>query len=94
MPVCQACGKKWSWGQTFKTIFRLKCPYCGNKQYQSAATRKKTVWYAIIPLSWFPLQAIFDFKLTTAVVFVLIALAIVFVTMPFIIELSNEKERA
>ncbi len=37
MPICQNCSKEWTWKQTIKTLFKLKCLHCGEKQYESAA---------------------------------------------------------
>jgi len=39
MPICQNAGKKWTWKQTVKTIFNWRCPHCGEKQYEAAASR-------------------------------------------------------
>ncbi|AIF42831.1 TIGR04104 family putative zinc finger protein [Virgibacillus sp. SK37] len=92
MPACQNCGKAWTWVQTVKTLFKLTCPYCGEKQYESAASRTKSSVFMLIPLLiliinvW--LQLSFAMVILTALLLVLIILA----CYPFILELSNEKE--
>src|SRR5690625_7214214 len=40
MPICQNCKQPWTWLVTIKNMFRLKCPYCGEKQYQSARSKR------------------------------------------------------
>ncbi|GIO28384.1 TIGR04104 family putative zinc finger protein [Ornithinibacillus bavariensis] len=42
MPICQNCGEKWSWRQTMKTLFKLKCPHCSTKQYESTSSRLRS----------------------------------------------------
>ncbi|WP_082684217.1 TIGR04104 family putative zinc finger protein [Lentibacillus amyloliquefaciens] len=50
MPVCQNCGKEWTWKQTVKTLFKLKCPHCGANQYESASSRRRGSLVGLTPL--------------------------------------------
>lgn len=78
MPTCQGCGKKWSWKQTIKTIFKLKCPYCGKKQYESASSRIRSSIFMLIPLVFLPINAWLDFSVGIAFILaVIFALIIV-----------------
>ncbi|WP_249869100.1 TIGR04104 family putative zinc finger protein [Oceanobacillus saliphilus] len=92
MPTCQSCGEKWTWGQTIKNIFRLKCPYCGKRQYESASSRKNSGLFALIPLLILPLNVWLDFSIGTASILIVIIAAIIIVFIPFILEISNEEE--
>ncbi|MDR4889763.1 hypothetical protein RGU12_19910 [Fredinandcohnia sp. QZ13] len=51
MPTCQKCKNKWSWKQTFKKSFTftnaMTCPYCGEKQYITARTRKISASFSL-----------------------------------------------
>ncbi|MGJ9460661.1 TIGR04104 family putative zinc finger protein [Oceanobacillus sp. CF4.6] len=92
MPTCQSCGKKWTWGQTIRTIFRLKCTYCGKRQYESASSRKKSGLFALIPLLILPLNVWLDLSIGTALIFIVILSTIIIALIPFNLELSNEEE--
>ncbi|WP_174615481.1 TIGR04104 family putative zinc finger protein [Virgibacillus ihumii] len=92
MPICQNCGEKWSWKQTFKTIFRLKCPYCGKKQYESASSRTKSGAFMLIPLVLLPINAWFEFSVGTVLLLATPLFLITFGLYPFILKLSNEIE--
>ncbi|MFC4559341.1 TIGR04104 family putative zinc finger protein [Virgibacillus kekensis] len=92
MPICQNCGGKWTWNQTINTIFKLKCPHCGNKQYESASSRIKGGCFALIPLLILPINAWLDFSVGTALILAAIFAIIVLGMYPFILKLSNEEE--
>ncbi|ASN05420.1 TIGR04104 family putative zinc finger protein [Virgibacillus necropolis] len=92
MPTCQNCGKKWTWKQTIKTIFRLKCPHCGKKQYESASSRVRSGVFMLIPLIFLPINAWFGFTVGTAFVLAVVLCFIIFGLYPFILKLSNEQE--
>ncbi|MEC5425780.1 hypothetical protein QGM71_20135 [Virgibacillus sp. C22-A2] len=92
MPTCQNCGKKWTWKQTIKTIFRLRCPHCDKKQYESASSRiRGGVFFMLIPLLLLPINALLDFSVGALSIGIIFAL-ILFGLYPFILQLSNEEE--
>lgn len=92
MPVCQNCGKKWTWKQTIKTMFRLKCPHCDKKQYESASSRIRGGVFVLIPLVFIPINAWLDFSLGTALILAIIFAFIIIGLYPLILKLSNEEE--
>ncbi len=92
MPICQSCANKWTWKQTIKTLFRLKCPHCGKKQYESASSRKRTSMISLIPLITLPLNVLFNLPWWMVVVFMIPMLAISWILIPLKMEISNEEE--
>ena len=96
MPSCQNCHNKWSWKQTVKKTFSaiggMTCPYCDEKQYITARTRKRS---AVFPLTIVPLIMLGNLYfgpsyLSLSALLVLIPL--VFIIYPFYVEFSNEEE--
>ncbi|GGK00688.1 hypothetical protein GCM10007063_23730 [Lentibacillus kapialis] len=83
MPTCQNCDKKWTWKQTIKTIFRLKCPYCGKKQYESASSRVRGGVFALIPLAFLPINAGFGLSVGIALLVAIILGFIILGSYPF-----------
>ncbi|WP_174612858.1 TIGR04104 family putative zinc finger protein [Virgibacillus ihumii] len=93
MPTCQNCGNEWSWKQTIKTLFKLKCPHCGEKQYESASSRRWGGMFVLIPLLLImPVNIWLEMPIVVAILLVIIFLLIMFSTYPFILKLSNEEE--
>lgn len=92
MPTCQSCGEKWTWKQTIKTLFRLKCPYCGKRQYESASSRKKSGLFVLISLVLVPINAWLDFSIGIALILISIITIIIIGLLPFILKLSNKEE--
>ncbi|MGP4060175.1 TIGR04104 family putative zinc finger protein [Halobacillus sp. H74] len=103
MPICQSCGNKWSWKQSVKSLFRfsrkMKCPYCGEMQYQSQDSMKKGSLVALIPIIlapiitmvaqlFFSLEPLFGFVL---MIYVLL-MGLFFSITPFVLRLSNKEE--
>lgn len=92
MPSCQNCGEKWAWKQTVKRLFRLKCPHCGEKQYESASSRTKGGVFLLIPLVMVPIITWLEISLGMALFLAIIFAIIIFGLYPFILKLSNEEE--
>ncbi|MFA1820220.1 TIGR04104 family putative zinc finger protein [Virgibacillus oceani] len=96
MPTCQNCHNKWSWKQTFRKSFTLDtgipCPYCGEKQFLTSKSRKRsTLGILLIPFLIF-VPNFFDFSLL-ATLSIYAGYVILFsFTYPFLIELSNREE--
>ncbi len=42
-PDCSYCGKRWSYGQTFKQVFKIKmiCPHCGKENFYDASKKRR-----------------------------------------------------
>lgn len=94
MPICQNCGEQWTWSQTVKTIFKLKCPYCSKKQYESASSRWKGSILSVFLLLFIllPLNILFNFSPAAALFFGFVIVVIMLALYPFFLTLSNEKE--
>lgn len=92
MPICENCGQKWTWTQTIKTLFRLRCPHCNKKQYETASSKRKGGMSALLPLFLLPLNALTGSTWLTTIVLIIAGLAIIFGVYPFILKLSNEEE--
>lgn len=93
MPTCQNCGKKWTWRQTIKTLFKLKCPYCDKRQYESASSRMRSGILALLPLVVIlPINSLFDFSVGIALIIGIAMVLLIFALYPFILKLSNELE--
>jgi len=97
VPTCQNCGAEWSWKQTFKAMMRFSismvCPHCGEKQYESVSSKRKTMLIGMLPI---PLVFIFPY-ISGMTVWIALILAIMVSTvmmsiMPFFLKLSNEEE--
>lgn len=92
MPICQNCKKEWTWKQTIKTLFRLKCPYCGRKQYESASSKKRGSLFGIIPVFVLPINMFLDFPWWMVLVITIPLVVAIWSVYPYMIELSNEEE--
>lgn len=94
MPTCQNCGKEWMWKQTVKTLFqfRLKCPYCGKRQYLTAASKSRTSMFGLIPIIALPIIGMFNFPWWGIGVLMTPVLIVIFIVLPYMIEVSNEDE--
>ena len=93
MPTCTNCANKWTWKQTIKTLFKLKCPYCGKKQYESASSRRKNgIFGVILPIILLPVVVWFNISVGVAFILAMITAAIILGLYPFTLELSNEEE--
>lgn len=85
MPTCAHCGEQWNYGQTLKTLWRMKptCPYCDQKNFHSAKARKRGMFFSILLV---PIFAVAGTLLST------VALVIIFSIYPFIIDTSKVEE--
>ncbi|HEY4600668.1 MAG TPA: TIGR04104 family putative zinc finger protein [Cerasibacillus sp.] len=92
MPTCHNCKTEWTWKQTVKSLFRLKCPYCGKKQYESAASRKRTSMISIIPLIAVPINLLLNLPWWNVIVLMIPLIVIILGIYPYLIKLSNEEE--
>ncbi|MFC3038698.1 TIGR04104 family putative zinc finger protein [Virgibacillus xinjiangensis] len=95
MPTCQKCGKDWSWSQTFKKMFTLdtsmECPYCGEKQYYTKRSRKRTAAVSVL-IPFLIFLTLLDISLyLIGGIYVVFCLSILGF-LPFLIETSNEEE--
>jgi len=92
MPICQNCNKKWTWIQTVKRMFRLKCPYCGSKQYEAAPSRKTGSLFILLMLLPLPISILLDLSISVTLILSVIVALIMISLYPFVLKLSNEEE--
>lgn len=96
MPTCENCNNKWSWKQTIKKTTTLDpamtCPYCGEKQYQTQKSKKKSGLFNAIIL--FPLLINIFFDIPG--VFLLGLFPVIFLLImsvyPLLVEISSREE--
>ncbi|SEQ93233.1 TIGR04104 family putative zinc finger protein [Piscibacillus halophilus] len=95
MPTCQKCNQEWSWRDTQKGIMHFKkginCPYCGETQYQTASSLRRTNLVGLAPLLALPLVIMFDSWFWTILIILMASLAHLSI-IPFFLKLSNEEE--
>ncbi|WP_042147979.1 TIGR04104 family putative zinc finger protein [Paucisalibacillus sp. EB02] len=93
MPICHSCDKKWTYKQTIITLFRLKCPHCEKRQYESASSRLRSGTLTLLALVVIlPVNALFDFSVGTALIIGIFIVLIIFGIYPFILKLSSKEE--
>jgi len=97
MPACNQCDTKWSWTQTLKRSsftfgIGMICPYCKQKQYISASSRKKHTMYVLATFVPFLINLFFDLSISKAIFYAFITGVIIIGIYPFLIELSNQEE--
>ncbi|WP_438823900.1 TIGR04104 family putative zinc finger protein [Bacillus sp. JJ1566] len=95
MPTCQKCNETWSWKQTLNKSLTFKraliCPSCGEKQYISLRTRKRTAAIVFIAPFLSLLNSYFGSHLM--LLFILLGYLTLFIVIyPFYLELSNKEE--
>jgi len=96
MPTCDNCHYKWNWKQTIKKTTTLNpvmtCPYCEGKQYQTQKSKTKIGFLTPVVLLPLLLQIFFDIPLAFLLSLLPIIAMIVFILLPFLIELSSREE--
>lgn len=93
MPVCQNCFHKWTWLQTIRRLFSLRCPTCQEKQYESTASKQRNgIYGGIFSFIIFFIISFTDFSMVSAITIALLSGIAIFACYPFTLKLSNEKE--
>ncbi|SDQ10870.1 cxxc_20_cxxc protein [Virgibacillus subterraneus] len=91
MPICQNCGNEWTWIQSV-AAFKMKCPHCGKKQYETNKSRQIRSWLDFLPLAVFPITVLLDLSLWAVLVTIIAAVIASFIFHPSILKLSNKQE--
>jgi len=91
MPTCQNCKREWTWKQTIRRMFYLKCPYCGKKQYESAASKKRTP-FGLVPLIVLPIGVLLNFQWWLVAGSIGLLTVAILCIYPYFLQLSNEEE--
>ena len=93
LPTCQHCLKHWSYRETMKKLFRLRCPHCGQKNFQSRKFRwREPIFFLIVMIVNFVIFPFFSIAFTWKLVFLMLLLLAYFATLPFGLILSKEEE--
>lgn len=92
LPTCQHCKTQWTYGESLKNLFLLRCPHCGEKNY-ARKFRLRDILFGvgspIFILFIFPLINV-PFVWSTSVV--LVALVIYIATYPINLKLTKDEE--
>lgn len=95
MPTCEKCQTEWTWKDSQKAIFQfkkgLKCPYCGETQYQTSSSQKRTSLVGMAPLLMLPVVIFIDSWFLTISLILLASISHLSL-IPFFMKLSNEEE--
>ncbi len=91
MPICQNCENEWTWIQSIMA-YRMKCPYCGEKQYETTKSKQRRSWLDFSPLAVFPITVLLDLSMLATLVIIIAVIIASFFLHPFILKLSNEQE--
>ncbi|MGP4073542.1 TIGR04104 family putative zinc finger protein [Piscibacillus sp. B03] len=95
MPTCQKCHTEWTWKDSQKVIFQFKkgliCPYCGETQYQTSDSQKRTSLVGMAPLLMLPVVILTDSWFLTISLILLASITHLSV-IPFLMKLSNNQE--
>ncbi|NCU16715.1 hypothetical protein GW534_02865 [Bacillus sp. P1(2020)] len=96
MPICQHCHKQWSWKQVMKRSFTLNhfliCPHCGEKQYVTKRSRRRSAAMNFIPPLFILFPLLFNVSVWIGLGLIVASGVLLYSFYPFIIELSNEEE--
>ncbi|WP_052651911.1 TIGR04104 family putative zinc finger protein [Planococcus massiliensis] len=95
MLVCENCKTEWTWKQTLKSSFVLTtsmtCPYCGEKQYATPKSKKRTFLLNMLILLPLLLQALFEMGVWTTFSLMIGFFILVMISMPFWMSVQNEE---
>ncbi|WP_010650361.1 TIGR04104 family putative zinc finger protein [Oceanobacillus massiliensis] len=95
MPNCQKCNQKWTWKQALKANFKLdgtECPYCGQDQYITAESRRRTNWISFAPALSLLMLAFMDVSLGILISIIIVLSILMIGIYPFVIKLSSDQE--
>lgn len=96
MPVCECCGKKWSWKTAFKKMYTVKqkltCPYCNSDQYMDKNTKFKLSIISMIPLFVVMLLVLLDIPFLLIVLIECVLCVGIIIAIPFFYNLSSKNE--
>ena len=96
MPICQNCNHHWSWKQTIKKMFTLdtgmNCPSCGNKQFLTSKSKKRSNVLIFLAPFIMLLNILFDMPGPITLGLLVLAFFFAFAIYPFLIKLTNESE--
>ncbi|MDZ5711199.1 TIGR04104 family putative zinc finger protein [Jeotgalibacillus haloalkalitolerans] len=97
MAVCQNCHQKWPYSKAFKRIMwfnsPMKCPHCGEKQYVTKNTRKRSATLSGLVSFIIIFSGLFlELSFTSLAILAVAVFVIAILVMPLGVKLSNEDE--
>lgn len=92
MPICQYCETTWMYKDWFKSMFRYKCPYCGEKNYVRTFRVRDILMSLSIPVIIIFLLPLFELSFGWKMVIGFFLIAIYLATYPINLQLSKEEE--
>ncbi|MBO0602809.1 hypothetical protein I2483_14160 [Sporosarcina sp. E16_3] len=94
MPNCNSCGRKWNWKNAFIKYLRfnrgVECPYCGEKQYVTPKSRKRTGLISIAPTLTLIPAVQFEIHWTIVISILSVTAVLVMFLSLYMIELTNK----
>ncbi|WP_347548723.1 TIGR04104 family putative zinc finger protein [Pseudalkalibacillus hwajinpoensis] len=96
MAICQRCHKKWTWKETFASMFTFKkaitCPKCRGKQYITRDSRNNlSIIPTFVAMLWLPLVLV-GIKFPIIIAIEITTSLIVLLLLPFFYKVTNEEE--
>jgi|SRR5699024_6188853 len=93
LPVCQHCHTRWTYIDTLKNLFRLRCSYCGEKNYFSRTFRwREPIFFLFIMGINFFLLPMLSISFGSKLMIILIILFLYLSTAPFGLKLTEKEE--
>lgn len=94
MPNCKSCSQKWGWKNTFIKFLcfnrGVMCLYCGEKQFVTPESRKRTGLISIAPTLTLIPAVLFEIHLPIVISILSITTVLAMFLSLYMIELSNE----
>ncbi|HJF34103.1 MAG TPA: hypothetical protein K8V56_20260 [Sporosarcina psychrophila] len=96
MPTCKNCNRKWNWKNTFIKFLRfssgVECSYCGEKQFVTPGSRKRTGLISIAPIVTLIPAVLFEAPLPIVITSLIVTTVLAMTLSLYMIELSNDDE--
>src|SRR5690625_2859946 len=92
MPICQHCNKQWTYGESLKNLFFLKCPYCQERNYARKFRARDIAFGVAMPIIILFLLPLTSLSFGWRTIIVLCALTVYIATYPIKLQLTKEEE--
>ncbi|WP_442961212.1 TIGR04104 family putative zinc finger protein [Pseudogracilibacillus sp. SO30301A] len=92
LPTCQHCKMQWTYTESLKSLFRLRCPYCGEKNFARKQRPRDIIFSVVSMIIILFIFPFLNFTFLWKTVLVFIALAIYIATYPINLKLTKDEE--
>ncbi|SRR5690625_3311370 len=93
LPTCQHCHQKWSYKETMKTLFLLRCPHCKKRNYPSRKFRwREPIFLLIVVIINFVLFPIMEMVFYWKMMFIFVILCSYLLVSPFGMIIRKEED--